>query len=38
MTTHVHIKTRKEKTVNLKESGKEYMGGFGRRKGKREML
>lgn len=38
MITHVLIKTRKEGTVNLKESGKGYMGGFGRRKGKREML
>lgn len=38
MNTHMHIITRKEGTVNLKESGKGHMGVFGRRKGKREML
>ena len=32
------IKTSEKEALNLKESEKEHMGGFGRRKGKGEML
>lgn len=36
---HVHAITVDEKeTINLQESEEGYMGGFGRRKGKEEML
>lgn len=39
ISTYIHeIKTNEKKAIILKESEKEHMGGFGRRKGKGGML